>query len=144
MKIKITEQGIDRTEIVIRCRQIDDEILRLKSHIELFDQKLEAKGEDTWHLINSAEVLYFEAVDDRTFLYTAEEVMEVRQRLYELERILENRDFIRVSKSKIANINQIRSLKPEPNRTILATMSNGEVLSISRKYVPAIRTLLSI
>lgn len=70
--------------------------------------------------------------------------MEVKQRLYELEMILSDRDFIRISKSVIININKIKSLKPEINRTILATMYNGEQLFVSRKYVPAIRSLLSI
>lgn len=90
------------------------------------------------------ETFYFEAVDSRTFLYTQDDVMEIRQRLYELEAILSNQDFIRISKSLIVNINKIRSLKPELNRTILATMCNGERLSISRKYVPAFRKLLSV
>lgn len=70
--------------------------------------------------------------------------MEVNQRLYELEHILSEKDFIRISKSQIVNINKIQSLRPELNRTILATMCNKEQLSISRKYVKAIRNLLSI
>ncbi len=70
--------------------------------------------------------------------------MEVRQRLYELEMVLSDKDFIRISKSQIVNINKIRSLKPEINHTILVTMCNGEQLYISRKYVPAIRNMLSI
>lgn len=70
--------------------------------------------------------------------------MEVNQRLYELEHILSEKDFIRISKSQIVNINKIQSLRPELNRTIVATMCNKEQLSISRKYVKAIRNLLSI
>lgn len=52
-------------------------------------------------------------------------------------------DIIRL-KSQIVNIQKITSLKPELNRTILATMCNGEQLSISRKYVKALRNLLSV
>ena len=70
--------------------------------------------------------------------------MEVKQRLYELEDILSEKDFIRISKSQIVNINKIRSLKPELNRTILATMCNNEQLSISRKYVKNLRSMLSM
>ena len=93
---------------------------------------------------DSSEVLYFESVDNRTFLYTEDAVMEVRQRLYELEMILSEKDFIRISKSQIVNINKIRALRPELNRTLLATMCNGEQLRVSRKYVKAIRNLLSV
>lgn len=61
-----------------------------------------------------------------SFLYTQEDVLEIRQKLYELEDYLSQKDFIRISKSIIVNTNQIRSLRPELNRTILATMCNGK------------------
>lgn len=144
MDIQIIEQIKGRLQVVIKCRQIDDEIMRLKYHIEMFDQKLQVKKDNEWCFVNLLDVLYFESVDNRTFLYTEDDVMEIKQRLYELEMILSGKDFIRISKSQIININRVKSLKPEINRTILATMCNGEQLYISRKYVPAIRSLLSI
>ena len=71
-------------------------------------------------------------------------VLEINQRLYELENILSPKDFARISKSQIVNMNKIISLKPELNRTILATMCNNVKLSISRKYVKTVRSILSI
>ena len=144
MDIQIAENMQENLQVIIKCKQIDDEIMRLKCHIELFDKKLQAKKDNELHFINSFDVLYFESVDNRTFLYTEDDVLEVRQRLYELEVVLSDKDFIRISKSQIVNINKIKSLKPELNRTILATMCNGEQLYISRKYVQAIRNMLSI
>ena len=78
------------------------------------------------------------------YLYTEDDVMEIGYRLYELEAILPTEDFIRISKSQIVNVNKINTLKPEINRTILVTMCNNEQLYISRKYVKAFRSLLSI
>lgn len=144
MDIQIIEHIKEKLQVVIKCQQIDDEIMRLKYYIEMFDKKLQAKRENEWCFVNLLDVLYFESVDNRTFLYTKDDVMEIKQRLYELEIILSNKDFIRTSKSQIININKVKSLRPEINRTILATMCNGEQLFISRKYVPAIRSLLSI
>lgn len=144
MDIQIIEHIKEKLQVIIKCRQIDDEIMRLKYHIEMFDKKLQAKKNNEWCLVNLLDVLYFESVDNRTFLYTKDDVMEVKQRLYELEIILSDKDFIRISKSQIININKVKSLRPEINRKILATMCNGEQLFISRKYVPAIRSLLSI
>lgn len=144
MDIRIIEQTEGLPQVIIKCRKIDDEVIRLKKHIELFDKKLQAKKENELYFVPSSDVLYFESVDNRTFLYTEDNVLEVRQRLYELELILSDKDFIRISKSQIVNINKIKTLKPELNRTILATMCNGEQLSISRKYVRAIRAMLSI
>ncbi|MBO5353071.1 MAG: LytTR family transcriptional regulator DNA-binding domain-containing protein [Lachnospiraceae bacterium] len=143
MEIQILEKEPD-LQVVIKCRQADGQINRLKAHIQMFDNKIQAKQEDNYCLVNTMEVLYFESVDDRVFLYTEESVMEVRQRLYELEESLPSQDFIRISKSQIVNINKIKALKPELNRTILATMCNGEQISISRKYVKEFRSMLSL
>lgn len=144
MDIQIIEHIKEKLQVIIKCQQIDDEIMRLKYHIELFDKKLQAKKDNEWCFVNLFDVFYFESVDNRIFLYTKDDVMEIKQRLYELEIILSDKDFIRISKSQIININKVKSLRPEINRTILATMCNGEQLFISRKYVPAIRSLLSI
>ena len=143
MDIKIVDDIKSTLQIVIKCKKSDDEIKRLKNHIELFDKKLYAKKDNKMFFVNSSDILYFDSVDNRTFLYAEDDVMEIKQRLYELEVSLSDKDFVRISKSQIVNINKIRSLKPELNRTILATMSNGEQLYISRKYVKVIRDMLS-
>jgi len=144
MNIQIIKDIKEALQVIIKCPQTDDTVLRLKSYIELFDEKIKAKKGEDFELVNIQDVLYFEAVDNRTFLYTADEAMEIKQRLYELEEMLSDKDFVRISKSQIVNINKIKSLKPELNRTILATMCNGERLSISRRYVQAIKNILSI
>ena len=144
MDIQIIESNNETLKVIIKCRQVNDKVLRLKSHIELFDQKILAKGEDENFVIEANDVLYFEAFDDRTFLYTIDNVLEVKLRLYELEAFLSEKDFIRISKSHIVNINKITKLKPELNRTLLLTLCDGEQLSVSRNYVKQFKELLSI
>lgn len=144
MDIQIIESNDETLKVIIKCRQVNDKVLRLKSHIELFDQKILAKGEDENFVIEANDVLYFEAFDDRTFLYTIDNVLEVKLRLYELEAFLSEKDFIRISKSHIVNINKISKLKPELNRTLLLTLCDGEQLSVSRNYVKQFKELLSI
>ena len=70
MDIQIMEQINGSLQVIIKCRQIDEEIIHLKSHIELFDQKLSAKKENELYFINLSDVLYFESVDNRIYLYT--------------------------------------------------------------------------
>ncbi len=144
MDIQIVEHIKGTLRVIIECGQVDDEVKRLKDHIELFDKKIYAQKDGEHCIINSSEVFYFESVDNRTFLYTKDDVMEIKQRLYELEETLSKQDFIRISKSLIVNVNKMQSLKPELNRTILVTMCNGEHLYISRKYAQSVRNLLSI
>ncbi|MCI9465416.1 MAG: hypothetical protein HFI48_16395 [Lachnospiraceae bacterium] len=39
MDIQIIEHIKEKLQVVIKCRQIDDEIMRLKYHIEIFMKK---------------------------------------------------------------------------------------------------------
>ncbi len=144
MNIRIIENIENALQVIIECQKADEEVMRLKSHIELFENRIQAKLNDRSFLISPSEVLYFESVDDRTFLYTQENVYEIKHRLYELEKILSDKDFIRISKAQIVNIGKIKTLHPELNRTLSATLINGEVLSISRRYAKSLKTLLKI
>lgn len=70
MNIQIVEKIKEALYVVINCRNIDDEVMRLKCHIEMFDKKLQAKKDNELHFINSFDVLYFESVDNHTILAT--------------------------------------------------------------------------
>ena len=79
MDIQIIEHIKETLSVVIQCNKIDDEVMRLKSHIESFDNKLYAQKDGTQFWVNLSEVLYFESVDNHTFLYTQEDVMEINK-----------------------------------------------------------------
>lgn len=144
MNIHIIEQLNEKLQVLIKCPEADKEVMRLKAHIEMFESRLRCKKNEKIYFINPVDALYFESVDSRTFLYTENDVFEIKHRLYELEELLSEKDFIRISKSQIVNISKVNSLVPELNRTITAVMCNGEYLSVSRRYVKTIRTLLSV
>lgn len=144
MDIQIIEGCHGGLQVIIKCEKANEEVHRLKSHINLFHAKLTAKRNLETVFVELAEVLYFESVDNRTFVYTSDAVMEIKYRLYELENLLPSEDFFRISKAQIVNVNQIKALAPGFNRTLFATMTNGEQVYISRKYAMEMRSALSI
>ena len=144
MDIQIIEGCHGGLQVIIKCEKANEEVHRLKSHINLFHAKLTAKRNQETVFVELAEVLYFESVDNRTFVYTSDAVMEIKYRLYELENLLPSEDFFRISKAQIVNVNQIKALAPGFNRTLFATMTNGEQVYISRKYAMEMRSALSI
>ncbi len=85
MNVQIIEQKEEPLHVAIYCSHTNHTILNLKSHIELFDMRLQAKKSGETRFVNPSDILYFESVDNRTFLYTREDVLELKQRLYELE-----------------------------------------------------------
>ena len=50
MDIQIIEHIKETLSVVIQCNKIDDEVMRLKSHIESFDNKLYAQKDGTQFL----------------------------------------------------------------------------------------------
>jgi DNA-binding LytR/AlgR family response regulator len=66
------------------------------------------------------------------------------KRLYELEDLLDKRDFFRCSKSTIIHLDKVVKLKPEITRNILATLTNGENIVVSRRYAGELKQLLGI
>lgn len=145
MRFSIEEgEQFSETEIIIRCRKTDPQILKMMSLLQVFDKKLTGLKEGQTYLLEADQVLYIDTVDKKTFLYTAESVYETPLRLYELEERLAAADFFRASKSSIVNFNGIRSLRPDFGGRIQLTMSNGEQLLVSRQYVPAIKQKLGL
>lgn len=144
MEVQIHKCNTSIIKVTISCIEVNSSVERLKRYIEMFDEKLRGKYEKEIYYVNITDILYFETVDNRTFLYTESKVMEVEQKIYELVDMLDNNDFFKNSKSQIVNINKISKIRPEINRTIMATMCNGEIIHISRKYAKDFKNKIGI
>ncbi len=144
MEVQIKECDLTKTIVTISCKEVTGTVNRLKKHIEMFDERLRGKYGNEYIYVNVTDIVYMETVDNRTFLYTGDKVLEVNYKLYELEELLEEHDFFRSSKAQIININKIKKLRPEINRTMMATMCTGEIVYISRRYAKKLKELLRI
>ncbi len=140
MKIVIIQdENAKETEITVTCRRIDAQIEEVLSYIGLTDNTVTGRlGEETC-FIPLRDVLYFESVENKVFFYTEENLYEMSMKLYQLEEKLANTTFARISKSTIANLKKMRSIKPEKNSRLLATLVNGEKLMVSRQYIAEIQ-----
>ena len=144
MKVTITKDIESGTAVEIHCREVTSETERLERYISRFDERLQATSEGNTYNVQIDEILYIESVDKKTFLYTTGHVLQTEKRLYELEELLDEKTFCRASKSGIVNLNKITKLKPEVTRNILATLTNGEVIVISRRNVKALKELIGL
>ena len=86
MKITIVDcpEG-EEDEIIIKCRQMDEQLLRMIGAVKAGKERILATKEGKIMQISPKEVYYFEAVDNRVFLYREKDVLETRHMLYELE-----------------------------------------------------------
>lgn len=141
----ITVKKIGETEkeyIEIGCHKKDERIDEIIRFIRSREGILKGTKEDRQYSIALPDILYIEAVDEKTFIYLEKDCYESGRRLYEFEEALVTRNFARISKSVVVNLMKITSIKPSLNGRFSCVLTNGEQVIISRKYVPDIREKL--
>ena len=121
MRIKI-EISDDSEEIIIRCREHDEKIMEIERAL---DGVLKGNGEMVLYssgaefYVAKSDVLFFESEGDKIYAQTSCKRYVTSYKLFELESIMPGY-FVRISKSTIANVKAISSLRRE-------VMGNGEV-----------------
>ena len=144
MKITIQQnEHQTETEIVIHCRQPDNEVLTAVAALSNLNKKLTGTKDGRTFVIGPADILYFDSVDKKTFAYTKSDVFEIPLRLYELEEKLP-RNFFRASKSTIINISEIKSIMPDFGGRVEVTLITGEKLIVSRQYAHILKMKLEL
>lgn len=143
MKITVEEiVNIKELEIVVKCNKRNDSVNTIVDTLRLFDRVISGKKEGKTYLIRPHEVLYFDSVDDKVYLYTDKDIYETPYKLYEMENALSRSTFLRVNKSVVLNVAKIQSFKSASNGRMEAMLSNGERIEISRNYVQALKVML--
>lgn len=108
------------------------------------EEKISVKKDGKTYLLEPKVILYFEAVENKIFVYTEEEVYETNWKLYELEKRFDESSFFRCSKSMILNIEWIEKVAPGFNGRFEASLLNNEKVIISRQYAKVLKQKLQI
>ncbi len=86
MKITINEsEDIEDLEIVVNCKRVDENLLKMIDAIRAFDRKIKGTRDGKLFVLDVDAIYYFESVDKKTFIYLDKDVYESSLRLYELE-----------------------------------------------------------
>jgi DNA-binding LytR/AlgR family response regulator len=145
--MKITIEDIrpgEEEEIIIRCRNLSDSLLKLITDLKMGDKKITGSLNGNITMIEPQHIYYFESVDNKVFIYCKQTVYESKLKLYEVEEDYVDSNFFRASKSVILNIAKIKSISPAYSGRFEALLFNGETVVISRQYVPALKKKLGL
>jgi Response regulator of the LytR/AlgR family len=142
MKVRIEYITEGENEVLIRCQELDDEIIEIKNYINQERKNISGQKDGKTFLLAPSEIYYCESVDNAVFAYTDKEVYKIKINLNDLEFKFSNFGFFRCSKSLVINLNAILSLKSIMGNRIDATLKNGEHIIISRHYAKSLREKL--
>lgn len=124
----------DEPEIIVRCASIDAKLRRIIEQIRLYSFALDAKQDGISRKVPLEQIFYIESVQNRTFFYLGDEVLESDLKLYELEVMLSGSSFVRISKSCILNTSAVRSVSADINGRLIVMLENGERVVVSKHY----------
>ena len=140
MKLQIKEGAPDRDPVVIiKCNTIDKNIKKIAEFIKQYMLTITCLKDGKTSQVPIDSVLYIDTVDNRTFVYCANEVYECKQKLVHIEKELANTPIVRISKNCLLNVTYLRSVEPFLNHRMKAQISNGEWLIVSRKYISTLK-----
>ena len=147
MKITIeTPLPGEEDEIIIKMAELSDEVLKTIRKLKdgVSKETMPVYADESIRMIQTKDILYFDATDNHVFAYTKDNCFETRKKLFEIEELFSESSFLRISKNAIVNIKAIDHLSPEFNGIFIASLKNGENIIISRGYVPELKKKLGI
>ena len=145
LRIRIEMSEGVQEEVVIRCREITPEIIRLQQLLsgdsDRSNQFLLYKG-DTEYYLNVNDIIFFETDGNAVMAHTRDDVYETRRKLYELEELLGGR-FQRISKSAIVNVDKVYSIKRNvTSSSAIEFQGTHKQIYVSRAYYKVLREKL--
>lgn len=145
MKITMDiDEKYSEIAVEVKAPRLTQDIEKIISLMRMINMQIAVKKEDEVILLDTDKILYIEAVERNTFVYTKDASYESDLKLYEVEQQLVEQDFIRISKQCILNLRKIKSLKADINRKIRVTLVNDEQIIVSRMYAEELRKRLGV
>lgn len=142
MKYIVNRIETGEDELILNYKTGGPEVDSVLLFMDKKQRKIVGKAGGLRVVVAPDELLYAESVDGKTFVYTADCVIQTDMSLHGLEVFLDDVQYFRCSKSMIVNIDRVEKLKSLSSNRIDVTMENGEHIMISRTYASDFRRLL--
>ena len=134
----------DKTNILINNNNLSDIKEMIKHLTRGEDYYINVENSKGIKRLNVKVVEYFEALDNDVFAVTGKERYYVVEKLYVLEEELEEKNFVRVSKSFLVNIGKIAFIKPMINYKLKLIMNNDDVIEVNRTYMKSFKERMKL
>lgn len=140
--IMCERQDLETPEVTIAYREMTTSVQRVSEYVRNVERTIFCKKDNEEYSILINDIFYFESVDKKIFVYCEKEVYRSNYKLYELEEMLSQVGFVRVSKSVLLNVEKLTAIKTLVNSKLEAKLSNGESVCVTRKYLKDIKNEL--
>ncbi|MGY4688687.1 LytTR family DNA-binding domain-containing protein [Salibacterium sp. K-3] len=141
MKIRVEiDEELEKKEVLIRSHVWDEEVEQLLGRLKEQERVYFAgmDGEKR-HIFRAPDIIYLYTFEKTVMAKTKEGTFQMKERLYELEDQLPAGQFARLSKSVIANLDELKQFEASFSGSLCVYFRTGEKEYVSRKYVNSIK-----
>lgn len=131
----------DREEEILIIAHERTELVDAIERLVKGKDSIVVKRDRTLYNIDLSEVVCFTAENNKVFAHMGKEAFEAGEKLYELEEALPE-SFIKINKSCIANVRQIKSFEAGVTGTLCVNFKNGLRDYVSRRRMKYVKERL--
>ncbi len=154
-EVALTQKGFDLPEgkvsIVFQNSALDklidffDNNLIKSENAENKSSVIVGKANDRYELIFLDKILFFESRGNNTYCNTVTGQYRVKEKLYELEKTLMSKGFIRVAKCHVVNLPNISEIIPWFGGRLLLKLNDTRTeIEVARSYVRSFKDFLGL
>ena len=132
--IKTKEDNIDENYLELHYGQMDEETNAVLDRLRDTLRYIEGVFEDKRVTIAVTDIFYIETVDRKTFAYTRDMCVEIKEALRDIIEEFVSVGFVRISKSSVVNLYKIKKLQGDLNMRVIIYLKNDEKLIMNRSY----------
>lgn len=144
IEIKVDEKYTE-SKVIIYTHKINEEITSIIDSISTINQKtLKAYKDDKIYILNQKDIDTIYSENGKVLVRYNNELYILKNRLYELENILDKKIFSRISNSEIVNFNKVENIDIKILGTLTINFKDGNKSYASRRYIPKIKEFLEI
>jgi len=139
MKIIIQNpEPYEEDSVIISVTNMNEKVIRALKILKSPDD-LNVQLDNKTFKLPIPEIFYVESVDFKTFVCAETVVYQSKLKLYELEEMLGQSDFLKVNRQVTVNANKIRSVASVGSGRFEIMLANGEKIIVSRQYAPNLK-----
>jgi two-component system LytT family response regulator len=134
---KLRAMGVNHAQLSRAVEQL------LESSAVRYPTRITCKVGDRTILVKTGEVLYFQADNKYTSVYTASTEYLIDTPLVDLERKMNPHDFVRIHRSTLVNVSWIAEIRRsyEGKMFVVLRDAKGRELPVSRTYAENLKNL---
>ena len=132
--IRTRDESLKENFLELHYNNIDAETTAVLERLKSSFGYIEGTAGERKVTVALTDIFYFETVDRKTFAYTDEACVEVKEALRDIIDEHTEAGFVRVSKSCVVNIYKIKKLEGDMNMRVIIFLKNDEKLIMNRSY----------